>query len=113
MSKGSSEEPRAMIRLAEAAALVHYTSTGKHTVDPSILNSIARLISLRVRVFTRNDDGEDYALVLPGELDEGSMRQGGTCLEFPDDRPPLKNLSILRRELSNVLHDLGKHFRTP
>jgi hypothetical protein len=102
-----------MVSLFEAAALAFYDATGKHTDDAGTLNNLARLIALNTRVFARASDGEDYSLVMPTEIDEGQFQLGGAYLDFHDGRPPLNNLTILRRELAKVFDEIRDIIRGP
>jgi hypothetical protein len=102
------EEPRSedsMVPLFEAAALAFRHANGKHTDDAAMLNKVARIIARHSRLFTRAHDQDHYSLVMPSEVEEGMFQLGGAYLEFPDGRPSLGNLSILRRELSSVLSE--------
>jgi hypothetical protein len=101
-----------MVSLFEAAALAFFKATGKHTDDPGTLNNLARLIALNTRVFTRAQDDDDYSLVMPTEIHEGQFQLGGAYLDFHDGRRPLSNLTILRRELAQVLHEVREFVRT-
>jgi hypothetical protein len=95
-----------MVPLFQAAALAYHDANGVHTDDVTTLNKVARLIAQHTRLFTCGHDEDDYSLVMPAEVDEAAFRLGGAYLEFPDSRPSLGNLAILRRELPQVLDEI-------
>lgn len=102
--------PDQMISLTAASALVYHAATNTVTDDTTTLNNIAHVIGARTRLFSRGDDSEAFALVWPAELFEGVMEDGGKCLRFTDGRPTLRNLSILKRDLPQLIEELRKLF---
>ena len=96
------QQHEAMVSLSEVAALTFHQATGKDPIHATELNKLARIIAKHVRVFTRAHTEDDYHLVMPGEIDEAQFQLGGAYLEFPDSRPSLGNLAVLRRELPKL-----------
>ena len=99
-----------LVPLVEAARLAYFEVSGEQTGHEGALNKFARLIAEITRVFTRAHDEDDWHPVMPGEADEGAFHLGGAYLEFPDARPSLGNLAVLRRELPRVLDRLRSRF---
>jgi hypothetical protein len=84
--------------LNEAARGVFHAISGINTDNAVRLNNVARMISRHVRIFTRANDHEDFAVVMPSEIDKGAFQLGGAYLKMPAPRPALANLAILTRE---------------
>jgi hypothetical protein len=84
--------------LNEAARRVFHAISGVNTDNAVRLNNVARMMSRHVRIFTRANDHEDFALVMPSEIDKGVFQLGGAYLKMPAPRPALANLAILARE---------------
>jgi hypothetical protein len=90
--------------LNQAARHVFHAVSGIKTDNAVRLNNVARMISRHVRIFTRANDREDFALVMPSQIDDGVFQLGGACLEMPAPRPALGNLTILAREFPVLLN---------
>ena len=99
-----------LVPLFEAARLAYFEINGEHTDHAGALNKFARLIAETTRIFTRAHGEDDWHLVMPGEANEGAFQLGGAYLEFPDARPTLGNLAVMRRELPQVLDSLRSRF---
>jgi hypothetical protein len=102
------KEPPALqpfLPLRSAAALAYTAATGKYTSSAGTLNSVARIIADLTSIFTISADHEP-ARVLPLEVAEGKFEGGGEELGFADGRPALKALTILHRELPNVVNQV-------
>lgn len=96
------EQHQLMVALWEVAARTYHEATGKDPVRVAELNKLARVIAKHVRLFTRASEDDDFHLVMPGEVEEAQFQLGGAYLEFPDNRPSLGNLTLLRRELPKL-----------
>jgi hypothetical protein len=106
MDKGSGTD--ALMPLSQAAIEAYAAATGKQTTNPHTLTKVARAIASRIRVFTREHGVNEFALVWPNEIVEGTMQLGGETLEFQDGRPLLQNLSIHRDELAVAVAEIRK-----
>ena len=92
-----------MVSLLEAASVASHQATGEYTSDQAALNKLARRIAQNTSVFARPGEGSEFRLVTRGEIEQGRFALGGARLEFEDGRPPLGNISILRREWQPLL----------
>jgi hypothetical protein len=97
---------------------VAFNPTADQTGPLIALSDAARLcyhsiISTRTRVFSRAPESDDYALVWPNEIMEGTLGLGGAYLEFSDGRPTLSYLSVLRSEIPRLCHELRDAFGEP
>jgi hypothetical protein len=100
----ASRRHREFMGLNEAARHVFHAISGVNTDNAVRLNNVARMISRHVRIFTRANDSEDFALVMPSQMDDGVFQLGGASLKMPAPRPALENLVILAREFPILLN---------
>jgi hypothetical protein len=100
-----------LIALSDAARLCYHSITGHLTDNATVLTNLSHAIASRTQVFSSPVEGGEVALIWPNEFMEGVLRLGGAYLEFPDGRPTLGYLSILRREVPRLCQELRDHFR--
>jgi hypothetical protein len=101
----------AMIALSDAARLCYHAITGELTDSSTILTNVSHAIASRTQVFTRAKEDGEPILVWPNEMMEGVLGLGGAYLEFTDGRATLGYLSILRKEVPRLSHELRDLFR--
>jgi hypothetical protein len=106
MNKASGTD--ALMPLSQAAIEVYAAATGEQAINIETLTVVAWTIASRIRLFTREHGANEFALVWPSEIIEGTIRLGGETLEFPDGRPLLQNLSVHRDELPLALAEIRK-----
>jgi hypothetical protein len=97
-----------LVPLIDAAHFAYFKVNGQQTDHAGILNRIARLIAENTRVFSRAHGEDDWHLVMPADVAEGALQQGGAYLEFRDARASRGNLAVMRRELPVLLNSLKK-----
>lgn len=103
----------ALVSLAKAAKLVYQTATGKADPSEESLNSIARMIAARARVFASGArDSDTPALVMPDEVFEGQFEGGGEAITFRDGRPTLTGLCLRRSEVGRVMAEISALYKS-
>jgi hypothetical protein len=100
-----------MIALSDAARLCYHSITGSLTDKSKVLANMSQAIASRTQVFTSQERDGGFMRVWPNEIMEGRLGLGGAYLEFPDGRPALGYLSIQRREVPRLCHELRDLFR--
>ena len=107
----SGEPSGPLIALSDAARLCYHSITGNLTDNATVLTNVSQAIASRTQVFSSPLEGGEVVLIWPNELMEGALRLGGAYLEFPDGRPTLGYLSILRREVPRLSRELRDLFQ--
>lgn len=100
----------ALMPLSQAALEAYVAATGEQATSVDTLNTVARAIALRIRVFTRELGSNEFDLVWPNEIAEGKMLFGGEALQFADGRPALENLSIHRNDLATAVREVKRRY---
>src|SRR5688572_8490366 len=91
-----------LIELSTAADHVYRAVQNRDPPDKYILDTMARMIAAKTRIFTCRGDSNTAALIMPDEVFNGQFSGGGTMLIFRDGRAPIYQLHIRRDDLPAV-----------
>jgi hypothetical protein len=102
-----------MLGLANAALVVYRKATGALHADAETLNRVARMIAMRVRVFTCAGAAcSDPRPLSAEETYVGEFEGGGTRIRFADGRAAITNLCVRFEDLPALTEAMTSVFKS-